>query len=181
MTKILSKPTGMAETKITIDLFCSGSCSAYANSAGGYGAVLKYGQHTKNIRGGDESTTNNRMELQALIEALNSIKKPCTLRVHTSSTYVANGYKALGTWKSAGWKTKAGNQPKNLELWLAIIRAAERKGIDIVFEPIGKDARPEEYELAIDLAHISMIERDQKVTQARIAARGGDYRAVLGD
>lgn len=183
MNNITSKSTGKATTnnKILIDLYTSGSCSAYANSAGGYGAVLKYGQHIKHLRGGDNSTTNNRMELQALIQALTQIKKPCTLKVHTASTYVAQGYRSLPAWKAMGWHTKNGAEPKNLELWLQLMKLAEKKGIDLVFESVGKTDRPEEYELAVDLAHVSMVERDQKVTEARIRARGGDYKAVFGN
>lgn len=85
---------------------------------GGWAAVLAYGAHRREISGSVPATTNNRMELQAAIEALTALKEPCEVEFYTDSEYLKNGVTSwLGTWKANGWKTKAKKPVKNGELW----------------------------------------------------------------
>jgi ribonuclease HI len=94
---------------------------------GGWGAVLEYGPHTRELSGGVPATTNNRMELQAAIEALNALKEPCEVDFYTDSEYVKNGVTAwLIHWKRCGWMTKSKQPVKNEDLWRALDSAKSR-------------------------------------------------------
>lgn len=85
---------------------------------GGWGVVLESRGHTRELLGAQEWTTNNRMELQAAIEALDSLKEPCEVELVTDSTYLKNGMQSwLADWKRKGWKTSAGKPVKNQDLW----------------------------------------------------------------
>ena len=98
-------------------MYTDGGCEGNPGP-GGWGAVLMYGGHRREISGGAPATTNNRMELQAAIEALGSLKEPCRVRLFTDSQYVREGItRWLANWKRRGWRT-AGKQPvKNADLW----------------------------------------------------------------
>lgn len=88
---------------------------------GGWAAVLEYGPHRREISGGVPATTNNRMELQAAIEALNSLKEPCEVEFHTDSQYVKNGISQwMPNWKRNGWRTVSKKPVKNEDLWRAL-------------------------------------------------------------
>lgn len=85
---------------------------------GGWGVVLESCGNTRELLGAQEQTTNNRMELQAAIEALSSLKEPCEVELVTDSTYLKNGMQSwLVDWKRKGWKTSAGKPVKNQDLW----------------------------------------------------------------
>ncbi|MBK8092415.1 MAG: ribonuclease HI [Verrucomicrobiaceae bacterium] len=97
---------------------------------GGWAAVLAYGRHLKEITGGVPATTNNRMELQAAIEALNVLKEPCEVDFHTDSEYVRNGITTwIAGWKRNGWRTAAKKPVKNADLWRLLDEAAARHTI----------------------------------------------------
>jgi ribonuclease HI len=86
--------------------------------------LLRYGAHEKLISGGEPLTTNNRMELLAAIRALEALKRPCRVRLHTDSEYVKRGITEwLSGWKRKGWKTAAGQPVKNVDLWERLDRA----------------------------------------------------------
>lgn len=109
-----------------VEIFTDGACSGNPGP-GGWGAILRYGAHEKELSGGEENTTNNRMELQAAIEALNALKSPCEVELYTDSTYVKDGItKWLFSWKAKGWKTAAKKPVKNAELWQALDEAQSR-------------------------------------------------------
>jgi ribonuclease HI len=94
---------------------------------GGWGAVLISGHHRKEICGGEAWTTNNRMELMAAIAALESLKKPSRVDLHTDSQYVQNGIKSwIHGWKKKGWKTADKKPVKNVELWQQLDQARLR-------------------------------------------------------
>lgn len=94
---------------------------------GGWGAVLEHGQHKRELSGGVPATTNNRMELQAAIEALNALKEPCEVEFHTDSEYVKNGVNSwLWNWKRNGWRTKSKKPVKNADLWRALDAAVAK-------------------------------------------------------
>jgi ribonuclease HI len=110
-----------------VDIYTDGACSGNPGP-GGWGAVLRYGTHKKEIYGGDATTTtNNRMELMAPIKALESLTRPAAVRVYTDSTYVRNGImKWLSHWKSNGWQTASKQPVKNADLWQRLDAAASR-------------------------------------------------------
>jgi ribonuclease HI len=114
----------MAATRI--DIFTDGACSGNPGP-GGWGAILRSGGHEKEISGGEHATTNNRMELMAAIRALESLKKPSAVTLHTDSRYVMDGAtKWLTRWKANGWKTADKKPVKNGDLWLALEAASQR-------------------------------------------------------
>ncbi|HVW92428.1 MAG TPA: ribonuclease HI [Devosia sp.] len=107
-----------------------GACSGNPGP-GGWGAVLQYGGHVKELKGGEALTTNNRMELTAAIQALNALKRPCQIELHTDSQYVKDGLtKWIHGWKRNGWKTADKKPVKNAELWQALDEAVSRHSID---------------------------------------------------
>lgn len=99
---------------------------------GGWGAVLRFGSHVKELYGGSaEPTTNNRMELTAPIEALETLTRPCVVQIHTDSTYVRNGITQwLPGWKRNGWRTSAKLPVKNADLWQRLELACERHRVE---------------------------------------------------
>jgi len=91
---------------------------------------LQYNGHVKELKGGAELTTNNRMELTAAIKALNSLKRPCDIDMFTDSKYVKDGLTSwINNWKRNGWKTAAKKPVKNAELWQALDEAVKRHAI----------------------------------------------------
>ena len=97
---------------------------------GGWAAVLTYGEHRREISGGAPATTNNRMELQGAIEALNALKEPCQVEFFTDSEYVKNGITAwVFAWRKNGWRTKAKKPVKNGDLWKQLDEATRRHSI----------------------------------------------------
>ena len=102
----------------TVTLYTDGACSGNPG-AGGWGVILRYGEIEKELSGGEENTTNNRMELTAVIEALKALKKECDITIYTDSRYVMDGVQEwMPNWKLNGWKTTNKKSPeKNEELW----------------------------------------------------------------
>jgi ribonuclease HI len=97
-----------------------GACSGNPGP-GGWAAILEYGQHKRELSGGVPATTNNRMELQAAIEALSALKEPCEIAFYTDSEYVKNGVSSwLLNWRRNGWRTKSKKPVKNEDLWRAL-------------------------------------------------------------
>lgn len=94
---------------------------------GGWGAVMHWGDHEKELWGGEADTTNNRMELMAAIQALEALKRPCEIELHTDSTYVMKGITEWITgWKARGWKTADKKPVKNADLWERLDAARAR-------------------------------------------------------
>ncbi len=101
-------------------IYTDGACSGNPGK-GGWGALLIYGEHRKEIYGGEYDTTNNQMELKAVIEALKSLKKPTSIDLWTDSQYVKNGITEwITNWKKNGWKNAQKRPIKNKELWLEL-------------------------------------------------------------
>ena len=101
----------------TVYLFTDGACKGNPG-AGGWGVLLRYGEHEKELFGGEAQTTNNRMELTAVLSGLKTLNRPCDVVICTDSQYVKNGMESwIHNWKKNGWKP-AGRQPvKNADLW----------------------------------------------------------------
>jgi ribonuclease HI len=113
----------------TVVIHTDGACSGNPGP-GGWGAVLQYGATVRELKGGAVLTTNNQMELTAAIEALNALKRPCTVELHTDSQYVKNGLtKWIHGWKKNGWRTADRKPVKNVELWQALAAAVDRHTI----------------------------------------------------
>ena len=110
----------------TVEVFTDGACSGNPGP-GGWGAILRFNGKTKELSGGEADTTNNRMELLAAISALNALKEPCEVDLHTDSKYVMDGIsKWIYGWKRNGWKTADKKPVKNGELWQALDEANQR-------------------------------------------------------
>ncbi|MNK12750.1 Ribonuclease HI [compost metagenome] len=113
-----------------IDIYSDGACKGNPGR-GGWGALLVMGEREKEIFGGELDTTNNRMELKAVIEALNLLTRPCEVVVHTDSQYVQKGISEwIHGWKARGWKTAAKAPVKNVDLWQALDAAQARHKIE---------------------------------------------------
>ncbi|MBX9800047.1 MAG: ribonuclease HI [Burkholderiaceae bacterium] len=113
-----------------IDIYSDGACKGNPGR-GGWGALLVMGEHEKEIFGGELNTTNNRMELKAVIEALNLLTRPCEVVVHTDSQYVQKGISEwIQGWKARGWKTASKEPVKNVDLWQELDAAQARHKIE---------------------------------------------------
>ena len=120
--KLLCQREPMKKVVIHSDGGCHGN-----PGPGGWAAVLTHGKHSRVIRGGSPATTNNRMELQAAIEALNALKEPCEVAFYTDSQYVKKGVESwVHGWKKNGWKTSTREPVKNEDLWRALDAAQSR-------------------------------------------------------
>ena len=136
--------------------FTDGACSGNPGP-GGWGAVLQFGDHERELHGGARDTTNNRMELTAAIEALKALNEPCRISLTTDSTYVKDGITQwLTTWKRNGWKTAAKKPVKNQDLWQALDHESARHEIDWCWVK-GHSGHPEN-ERADRLANLGMEE-----------------------
>jgi ribonuclease HI len=119
----------MTETTPVV-IYADGACSGNPGP-GGWGAILTYGDRCKEISGGEEVTTNNRMELMAAIAALEALKQPRRVELHTDSEYLMKGITQwIHGWKRNGWRTKAREPVKNADLWQRLDEARQRHQID---------------------------------------------------
>jgi ribonuclease HI len=113
-----------------VEIYTDGACKGNPG-VGGWGAWLRAGEHEKELFGGERNTTNNRMELRAVIEALSALKRPCEIILHTDSEYVQKGISEwIHGWKARGWKTAARAPVKNVDLWQALDEAQARHKIE---------------------------------------------------
>jgi ribonuclease HI len=113
-----------------VEIFTDGACKGNPGP-GGWGAWLVMGANEKELFGGELNTTNNRMELKAVIEALSALKRPCEVTVHTDSQYVQKGISEwIHGWKARGWKTAAREPVKNVDLWQALDAAQAQHKIN---------------------------------------------------
>ena len=121
----------MSELK-KVEIFTDGACSGNPGP-GGWGVVLRYGEHEAEMSGGDANTTNNRMELLGVIVALEALKRPCTVEVHSDSQYVVNAFNQhwVDGWLKRGWKNAKKEPVKNSDLWKRLLEA--KKPHDVTF------------------------------------------------
>ena len=119
----------MHEEKL-VEIFTDGACRGNPGP-GGWGALLRWSTVEKELCGGERDTTNNRMELTAVIEALRALKRPVRVRLHTDSTYVHQGIsKWIHGWKKNGWRTSDKKPVKNVDLWQALDQVREAHDIE---------------------------------------------------
>lgn len=116
-----------------VEIFTDGACKGNPGP-GGWGAVIRYGRHEKEISGSEPETTNNRMEMTAAINALNLLIEPCAVTLHTDSKYVLDGItKWVEGWQRNGWKNASKQPVRNADLWHALIEAVARHKIQWVW------------------------------------------------
>ena len=118
--------------KMRVTIYTDGAARGNPEGPGGYGAVLSYTDpqgrvHTKELSAGYDKTTNNRMELMAVIAALEALNRPCDVTLYTDSKYVADAFNEgwIGNWRRNGWKTAGKDPVKNRALWERLLHAAD--------------------------------------------------------
>lgn len=116
-----------------VHIFTDGACSGNPGP-GGWAAILRSGHHEKEISGAEPLTTNNRMEITAALKALETLKKPSNVRLHTDSKYVQDGIaRWIHRWKANGWRTTEKKPVKNDDLWRALDAAAARHEVEWIW------------------------------------------------
>ena len=139
---------------LSVDIWTDGACSGNPGP-GGWGALLRFGDHEKRLKGGAEDTTNNRMELTAAIQALDALTRDCEVNLHTDSKYVKGGIVDwMPNWKKNNWKTAAKKPVKNVDLWQQLDEAVKRHKIK--WHWVKGHAGIEENEIADELANEGM-------------------------
>ena len=125
-----------------MEIYTDGACKGNPGP-GGWGAILRMGEHEKELSGGDRATTNNRMELLGAIEALRALREPCRVTLHTDSKYVIDGITSwIFGWQRNGWKNAAKKPVANAELWQDLIAATKGHQVEWVWVK-GHDGHPE--------------------------------------
>ena len=116
-----------------VTIYTDGACSGNPGP-GGWGAVLMYGEHRKEISGGDAHTTNNRMELTGPIEALELLKQPCKVRLYSDSAYLVNAFNQrwIANWQRNGWQTSQKKPVENKELWQRLLELCRTHEVEFI-------------------------------------------------
>jgi ribonuclease HI len=116
-----------------ITIYTDGACSGNPGP-GGWGAILMYGELTKEFSGAEKNTTNNRMELVAAIEALNKLKEPCKVMLYSDSAYLVNCFQQgwYRNWQKNGWKNSKKQPVENKELWEQLIKHMEKHQVEFI-------------------------------------------------
>lgn len=113
-------------TQSVLEIWTDGACK-FNPGPGGWGVLMRYGKHSRELYGGAAQTTNNQMELTAVIEALKAIKRPCPIVIHLDSVYVRDGItKWIHGWKAKNWRTADGKPVKNQALWQELDRLVQQ-------------------------------------------------------
>jgi ribonuclease HI len=137
-----------------VEIYTDGACKGNPGP-GGWAALLRWKDNEKSLSGGQAHTTNNRMEMLAAIEALESLKRPCTVKLTTDSQYLMNGItKWIKNWKKRGWKTSQNTPVKNEELWRRLDKAISRH--EVQWNWVKGHNNHEENELVDKLARKAM-------------------------
>ncbi len=143
-----------------VDLYTDGACSGNPGM-GGYGIVLCYNEHKKEFSGYCESTTNNRMELTAIIEGLKKIKEPCEVTIYTDSAYVCNAFteKWIENWQLNNWRTSNKKDVLNKDLWIQLLNELSKHSVSWVKV---KGHSDNELNNRCDALAVSEIKRNKK-------------------
>jgi ribonuclease HI len=116
-----------------VEIFTDGACKGNPGP-GGWGAIMRMGPHEKELSGSERATTNNRMEMTAVIRALRALSEPCEVALHSDSRYVIDGItKWIAGWQAKGWKTAARKPVLNEDLWREMIDAVARHRIEWIW------------------------------------------------
>nr|MBO2477655.1 ribonuclease HI [Bacillota bacterium] len=116
-----------------VDVYTDGACRGNPGP-GGWAAVLLYGEHRRELSGGERCTTNQRMELTAAIEAFKALRRPCRVRIHSDSAYLVNAFRLgwVERWQANGWRTAAGKPVENQDLWMELLRVSRPHRVEWV-------------------------------------------------
>ncbi|MFX4301390.1 ribonuclease HI [Alicyclobacillus tolerans] len=114
-----------------VEVYTDGACSGNPGP-GGWAAILLYQNHSKEISGGELQTTNQRMEIQAVVEALACLRKPCRVRIYSDSAYVVNCFRQRWyvNWRKNNWKNSKGDLVQNRDLWERLLQEVERHQVE---------------------------------------------------
>jgi ribonuclease HI len=150
------------KTARPVVIYTDGGCKGNPGP-GGWGALMIYNGHERELWGGDPHTTNNRMELMAAIVALETLKRPCPVELHTDSQYLRNGIlEWIAGWKANGWKTAQKKPVKNADLWQRLDEARRRHAVGWHWVR-GHEGHPEN-ERAHDLAQRGIKEQEEALS-----------------
>ena len=145
-----------------VEIFTDGACSPNPGP-GGWGAILRYGRHEREIYGGAPATTNNRMEIMAAIQGLESLTRSATVHVYTDSVYLRRGVTEwLPRWKRNGWQTTDKKPVKNADLWVRLDSATQNHQLVEWFWVKGHSGHPEN-ERADELAGLGRLAAGQRL------------------
>ncbi|GIQ69193.1 ribonuclease HI [Xylanibacillus composti] len=116
-----------------VTIYTDGACSGNPGP-GGWGAILMYGEHQKELSGAEKHTTNNRMEIRAVVEALSRLKEPCRVKVYSDSAYVVNCFQQKWhvNWEKRGWKNSKNQPVENQDLWKALLEAMKPHQVEYI-------------------------------------------------
>ncbi len=118
-------------TKSSVEIYTDGACSGNPGP-GGWGAVMRFNGAEKELSGGENPTTNNRMEMMAVIKSLEALTRPCKVDLYTDSKYVKDGLEQwLAGWKARGWKTADKKPVKNMDLWIELENQVSRHDVKL--------------------------------------------------
>ena len=150
----------MSKDNNIVHIFTDGACKGNPGP-GGWGAIMKYGDHVKELNGYSSKTTNNIMEITAVIEALKSLTRPCAIILTTDSNYVKDGITQwIHNWKKKGWKTANKKPVKNKECWLQLDVEVQRHQIEWKWVK-GHSGHPEN-ERADELANEAIADNENR-------------------
>jgi ribonuclease HI len=145
----------MSEEKLCVEIFSDGACSGNPGP-GGYGTILRYGEHERELSGYAVETTNNRMEMQGAIAGLEALKHPCQVRLISDSQYLVKGMTEwIEGWQRKGWKNSKKQEVANRDLWEQLLELAKRHQVDWVWVK-GHAGHPEN-ERCDELARLEIV------------------------
>ncbi|MFM8755676.1 MAG: ribonuclease HI [Limnohabitans sp.] len=145
-----------------VEIYTDGACKGNPGP-GGWGVLMRAGIHQRELHGGEPATTNNRMELTAVIEALSALKRPCRVSLYLDSEYVRKGITEwIHGWKARGWKTASRAPVKNVELWQALDRLVSAGGHQIEWHWVKGHAGHPGNERADALANMGVVRGCQR-------------------
>ena len=126
----MTQDTATSSALPQVSMWTDGACSGNPGP-GGWGALLRFGEHAKELNGGEKDTTNNRMEMMAVLKGVQALKQPCSVHIYTDSTYVLKGMTEwIVGWRKRGWKTASGAAVKNVDLWQALDHALAQHQVE---------------------------------------------------
>lgn len=151
----------MAQTPPFVEIYSDGACSGNPGP-GGYGTILRYGQHVKELSGSDPETTNNRMELLGAIRGLEALKHPCRVRLTTDSQYLVKGMTEwIEGWRKKGWKNSKREEVANRDLWERLLELVALHQVEWVW--VKGHAGHEENERCDELARLAIAKDSDKL------------------
>ena len=123
----------MADTRKTVNIYTDGACSGNPGP-GGWGVILEFGEHRKELSGYMAGTTNNRMELLAAISGLGALKEPCNVNLYSDSSYLIQAFNDhwIDNWKRNGWKTSSGAKVENQDLWFILSAQTQKHHVKFI-------------------------------------------------